>query len=243
MLHLQQLFERRKIRLAIIAVIIIVFLIFVIEIALNLWIRSSLTASLRGEAPRTKIDASIGWLSMKDFFQGRVKQVYVNARNCRISDLNYLRFQLENQGFSFNMPLLFKKKRLQIIAAEKTVITAMIEAKALQEYLNLKHPGYALGVAIYSERIRLTGQAVFLGNKVPVWLEGRLINPTGKTIRFYPESLSIAGRVVPKDFLNMLGNQIPLEFSVLGDWPLQITEIHLMQGILRISMKEAASKR
>jgi hypothetical protein len=243
MIDVKSVFKNRSLRQAGMVMMTLMIVILTLETGLNLWIRSALTAGLhKGNDPDIQVNTSISWLGIKDLLQGRVGWIRMNARNCKINNLKYSRFQLDNQGFSFNLPVLLKEGSLQITTIQTTQIKAVISEKALEDYLNLEHPGYGLGVGILADKILIRGRIFFLGNKVPVEFEGGFTNNSTKMIRFHPLKLSIANHPVSYGLLELIGNQLPLEFPIMEDWPLRITQIRLTEGNLSISLRELNSR-
>ncbi len=239
MIDFNIILKTSNLRWAGISIIALIYIILPLETGVNFWIRSALSAGLhKGEDPNIQVDISISWLGIKDIFRGSVKWIKINARNCKLNNLKYSRFQLDNRGFSFNLPVLLKKGLFQIFSVRKTRIKAVIAAKDLQDYLNFERPGYGLRVWILTNKIILTGRVFFLGKNVPVELEGRLTSNSAKMIRFYPLKLSIAGHPVSYGLLNLISNQLPLEFAIMEGLPLRITQIRLSQGNLFISLRE-----
>lgn len=219
-----------------------VFIILAAELIMNLWIRSSLKAGLTGvNNPGAKVAITLNWMGIKDLWQGKARRVKIDARNCRISDLDYQRLILDNRGFSLDLPLLFKEKRLEITSIQRTRIAAAVSERALQDYLNLRHPGLGIGVKIRPGKLRLSGSVLLLGSRVPVELEGRLVHSAAKTIEFHPSGLAIARHSVSGEVLDFISNQLPVRFTIMENWPLEITGIHLSEGRLSISLKEWAA--
>jgi len=240
MIDLKPIIDNRKVRMGLVIFAVTILIILMAEITLNLWMRASLEAGfMKDNRPDAKLQASISWMGITDLWWGKVGWVKIDAQNCRISDLRYERFQLDNQGFSLNMPRLLTEKCLEITSIQKTRINAVVSAAALQDYFNLYHPGYEIGVKIFPGRLQLAGKVLFLGNKVPVELEGILRNSAAKTIEFRPLGLSIAGHSISGGLLNFIGNQLPVKFSVMENWPLELTGLQLSQGFLSLSLKES----
>lgn len=235
----QRIIGNRRLRMIFLVFAATVFTILAVELVMNLWVRSSLKAGLAGAGnPDAKVAVSINWLGIKDLWAGRVDRIKIDARNCRIGNLYYDRLQLDNQGFSLNLPLLLKEKRLEITSIQRTKIGASVSERSLQDYLNLSHPGFGVGVKIQPGQLRVSGNVLLLGNKVPVELEGSLVNSAAKTIEFHPSGLSIARHWVSGEVLNFISNQLPVKFAVMESWPLMITGIRLTKGILSISLTE-----
>lgn len=239
MIDFKRIMSNHKFRTSFLIFVATVLIILAVELTLNLWIRSSLKAGLTGaNNPDAKVAVSINWMGVKDLWEGKVRRIKIDGRNCRISNLDYERLQLDNQGFSLDLPLLLKEKRLEITSIQRTKIAASVSERALQDYLNLSHPGYGVGVIIKPGQLQLSGNVLLLGNKVPVELKGELVNSSSKTIEFHPSGFSIARHSVSGEVVDFIGNQLPLKFSVMENWPLMITRIQLTEGMLSISLKE-----
>lgn len=239
MIDFQRLMGNRKLQTAFLIFAAMVGFILLVELAMNVWIRSSLKAGLGGNNPNAKIAVSINWMGLKDLWQGRVNRIRIDGRNCRIGNLDYERLQLNNQGFSLDLPVLLKEKRLEITSIRRTKISASVSANALQDYINLNHPGFGVEVKIHSGQLELSGNVSLLGNQVPVQLEGQLANSAAKTVEFRPKGFSIAGRRVSGEIIQFINNQLPVKFSIMENWPLMITGILLTEGKLTIDLTES----
>ena len=239
MIDFQRLIGNRKLRTLFLIFAATVGVILVVELAMNVWIRASLKAGLAGTGnPDAKVTVSLNWMGLKDLWRGKIRRLTIDARNCRIGNLDYERLSLDNRGFSLDLPVLLKEKRLEITSIAKTRITTSIAANALQDYINLCHPGFGVGIKINPGRLRLSGNVLLFGTKVPVELEGRLVNSAAKTIEFHPSGLSVAQRRVSGEILGFINNQLPVKFAVMENWPLMITQILLSEGKITISLKE-----
>jgi hypothetical protein len=239
MIDFKTIIDNRRLRRALLIFAATVGIILAVELTMNLWIRSSLKTGLAGTGnPDAKVTVSLNWMGIKDLWAGKVGRIKIDARNCRISNLDYDRLQLDNHGFSLDLPVLLKEKRLEITSIQRTKIAASVSERALQDYLNLSHPGFGVGVKIQPGQLRVSGNVLLFGNRVPVELEGSLANPAAKTIEFHPSGFSVARHRVSGEVLNFISNQLPVKFAVMENWPLMITGIQLTQGMLSISLAE-----
>jgi hypothetical protein len=178
------------------------------------------------------------WLSIRDIVRGEINRIQINSRNCKLGKLRYQTLEIESQGISFDLPVLLKKKQLQITHIHRARIKAAITETAFQDYLTLAYPQLKPRFIITPAGIQLSGQASIFGNSLPVVLKGRLGLSGPQKIRFFPERLIIANRTAPSSFIQFINQQIPLEFNILNEWPIQITSIRLNPGILSLSLKE-----
>jgi hypothetical protein len=149
--------------------------------------------------------------------------------------------EIESEGITFELPVLLKEKRFQVTRIHRTRIKAAITENAFQEYLTSAYSELAPQIKIVGPGIQLSARALVFGNSLPVVLEGRLGVSGPKKLRFIPERLMVAGRPVVSSFIQLISKQIPLEFSIMNEWPLEITEVHLEQGVLFLSLKELKS--
>ena len=234
-----EILPTKKVKIVIAILAGICFIFFTVECWLNYKVRSDLRQSLGwGTGPRVKITAHLNWLSLVDVMNGRVGWVRIDGENCLISNLHFVKLHLENQGFTFNLPVLFQEKRLELVHLNKTKINAIVTASAFSDYLNLYYPQFKPTVKISPGVLVLRGQAPIFGNIVPVELTGSLKIVAPKNLRFYPTRLFIAKRAVPRDFLHFVGNQLPLQFSLMAEWPLAITSASLKEGYIAMAFKE-----
>ena len=239
MFNAKSLLKPKQLRIFVYIMLGTILAIFILEFSLNMWIRASLRKGLsRDLSSTTKIMTAISWLSLDDFFHGRVRWVKINAQNCRVGDLRYAGLQIDNRGFVCNLSKLLRRKELEFISLNQTTVAATIGETALQDYFNLFYPGTGLTLKILPEKWRLSATTEIFGNRVLAQLDGKIAIASEKSLRFYPERLIIAGRVVPRDFLKFIGNQIPLEFSIMERWPLRITGIRLGEGVVFIKFRE-----
>lgn len=236
---LQQLFSRKPIRLTVLILAGVFILTLTVEFWLNFRIRASLRRNLTEEAgPGVKLESRISWMNLRDLAQGRIKYVRLRSQNCIINHLGYQELSVDNHGFNFDLPVLLKEKRLKFLAVHETKIQAVITEKALQDYLNFRFAPFQPQLQIFPGRFHLTGRAELYGNTVPLELDGYLTVSSPKHLRFYPNRLLVANKVVPRDFLQFFGTQLPLEFPILENWPLRITGFTLKKGVVTISFQE-----
>lgn len=209
------------------------------ECWLNFKVRGDLRQSLGwGSGPEVKIEAHINWLSLKDIISGRVGWVRIEGENCLISNLRFAELYLENEGFTFNLPLLFRERHLELIHLNKTRIHTKVTAAAFSDYLNLRYPEFKPVVTINLGELVLKGRIQLFGNTVPAELAGIIKIVSPKELRFYLTKLVVSGRNVPSKYLRYIGNQLPLQFTVMADWPLAVTAISLNSGYAALDFKE-----
>ncbi len=236
---LKKLSQQKPARCGILISVGLLVLLFIIEGGLNLWIRSGLRRSLAAEATRrTEIVSKISWLGLGDILAGRVNRLRVNARNCSLNDLQYSSLAIDSQGFRFNVGELLKERRLKIIKMKKTRINGVIDESALNDYLNLRYPGYQSSVKIKPGGLILSGSARILNKTIPVVLEGDLKAISEKKLRFYPTRLLIANNNISGSLLQIVSQQVPLEFGVMEDWPLEISAFKLEDQKIEVIMEE-----
>jgi hypothetical protein len=212
---------------------------FMVEFGLNLWVRSALRHSLLRDSisGRVRIER-FDWLSPGDLLGGRVKSIKLDCDDCNIGEINFDHLHVDSRGFRLDPVKLLLEKKLVLISLNPTSITARVTAIAATDFLFHRYASFKPEVEFFSDGLRVGGETEFWENRVPVLLSGRLAVNSPKTIRFFPEKLSISGRQAPRDFLRFLGGQIPLEIPVLHDWPLQISDLKLEPGILIVTMRE-----
>ncbi len=235
----EKYFNDNRVRLVILVLAGLFLVLLSVEGWLNIWVRSSLKDSLGwGKDPKVKISADLNWLTLFDIAQGKIRWVRVKGENCIISNIRFTSLNFQNGGFTFNLSLLLTKQRLQLLSIGATTVEATVTAKSFSEYLNLLYPQLKPGVKIYPGEFLISSEAKLFEKEVPVQLAGELQISGPKNLRFYPTRLIISGRTVPKDFLRFLGNQIPLEFTLMEDWPLEVKEVTLKRDLLFLSFKE-----
>jgi hypothetical protein len=241
---LRACFQSNKIQLVVFTLTTVGLILFAAECWLNFQVRSHLRQSLGwGIGPEVKIAAHLNWLSIHDVMRGRVDWVKIDAKNCLISNLHFARLHLQNDGFTFDLPLLFKEKRLKLIQLNKTRIWAKVTATALSEFMKLHYPQFKPVVQINSDRVIVSGEAQLFGNVVPAMLSGTVKIASLKNLRFYPTGLFVYGHTVPPNFLRFIGAQVPLEFTLMADWPLSVTAVSLKPGYLALDFKEISQPR
>jgi hypothetical protein len=241
---LRACFQSKKIQVVVYTFATVCLILFTAECWLNFQVRSHLRQSLGwGIGPEVKIAAHLNWLSIHDVMQGRVGWVKIDAENCLISNLHFARLHLQNDGFSFDLPLLFKEQRLKLIHVNKTRIWAKVTATALSEFLTLHYPQFKPVVQINPDRLIVSGETQLFGNVVPAMLSGTVKIASLKNLRFYPTGLLVYGHTVPPNFLRFISTQVPLEFTLMADWPLSVTAVSLKAGYLALDFKEINQPR
>lgn len=209
------------------------------ECWLNFKVRRDLRQSLGwGSGPQVKINAHINWLSLKDILSGRVGWVRIDGENCLISNLRFTELHLDNKGFTFNLPRLFRERRLELIRLNQTRIHTRVAAAAFSDYLNIRYPEFKPAVTINPGELVLSGRIELFGNPVPAELAGAIKIVPPKDLRFFPTKLAISGRKVPSRYLSYIGNQLPMQFTVMADWPLAVTAISLNSGYAALDFQE-----
>lgn len=208
------------------------------EIGLNIWVRSLLESSLLSQSKTTTVQSGMSWMSLPDFLYGRVGWVRVDARNCRVGNVDYDHLKINTEGFIYNLPLLIKERRLAVIGLSRTRVQAVIKTQSMENYLNAYYSEYQPHIAIRPNTIEMTGIVKIFGSMFPVRLVGTLELSGPKKLHFYPTSLRLGNRPVSGSLLQFVATQIPLEFSVLEEWPLQISDFSLRNGSINISLKE-----
>lgn len=238
--YITQVLKRKNV-LRIVRVLAVVFLVLLIlESGLNFWVRSGLRRSLLSNpGPDYQIQFKVGWLGLGDLLAGRVNRVRVNAKNCSLNELRYSKLVIDSQGFSFNLRAFLKEKRLEITELKKTRISGVVGEQALSDYLNLRYPQYQSAIRIKPGGLELSGTAHILNQIIPVKLEGNLKAISGKRLRFYPTRLIIANSKVSGSLLRIVSEQAPLEFGIMEDWPLKISDFKLEEKRIKISMEES----
>ncbi|HEX3043904.1 MAG TPA: hypothetical protein VHY08_04045 [Bacillota bacterium] len=228
------------------AAIIIIAGALLLALALEAGFNWRLTALVRRSflqepAADSRVEVAVSWMSIKDIIQGRVGPVRIKSWNCKLGKLRYQRLEIESQGVTFDFPVLLKEKRLQVARLQRTRIKATVTETAFQEYLTSAYPDLKPQFKIVPAGIELSARASVFGNSLPVVLEGQLGVSSPNKLRFFPKRLMVAGRPVVSSFIQLISKQLPLEFSIINEWPLEITGIRLEQGILFLSLKELKS--
>lgn len=233
------IFQQKTIRRSIIMSIGLIMLLLVIEWGLNFGIRSGIHRSLAADPTgKTEISLHVSWLGLGDILAGKVNRVHINARDCLVNNLRYARLEIDSQGFQFNLKTLLKQKRLQILKMDQTRIEGVIAENDLNDYLHFRYPEYNSSVKIKPGRLILTGSARVFNQIIPIQLEGDLKAISEKRLRFYPTSLVIAEREISGSLLRIVSEQVPLEFEVMEDWPLQLSDFRLEAERIKVSMEE-----
>lgn len=236
----QDFLKRKNTRRFIRAVAVVFLVILALESGLNYWVRSGLRRSfLSNPGPDYQIQSKMGWLGLSDILAGRVNRVRVNAKNCSLNDLRYSKLVIDSLGFSFKLRTFLTEKRLSITEIKKTRISGVIDEQALNDYLNLRYPEYQSSLKIKSGGLILSGSAHILNQIIPVKLEGNLKAVTDKRLRFYPSRLLIANNKVSGSLLRIVSEQVPLEFGIMEDWPLKISDFKLEEKRIEIAMEES----
>lgn len=215
-------------------------LILFCEAALNLWCRAALrgafTRDLRTE---TRLSTKMQWLSLADFGRGRIGWLKVQAKNCRVAGMEYRELTINNRGLELDWPSLLRERRLRLKRLGWTRAQAVVSAEALQSYLETLYPNLHPRLILATGRLRLGGAAYLFGSSVPLELEASLSISSGKTIRITPLGLWAAGHEVAPGLVRFLTGQVPLEFAVFTDWPLELTQLVLKSGALYLTLKES----
>jgi hypothetical protein len=231
---------RRQRSYQIAAVIIgLLLLLKIIEVGLNLWVRQALRQSLtRDPGPDTRLEAKVEWLSLGDLIAGRFRRVKLKGYQCRVSGVRLQQLRLDSNGLSLDLKVLLKEEQFLIKSISRTQIMARITEAAATAYFAAKYHQFKPRITFLPGRLRVSGVTEAFGKTVPLHLEGLLQTTQPKTLRFYPEQLQIAHRLVSRNFLKYLGDRIPLEIEVLQDWPLKIEDLTLQQGHVVLLIRE-----
>ncbi len=234
----------KMVRIGFIILTVVFLCLGVLECWLNIKVRKDLRQSLGwGNGPQVKIEAHINWLSLVDVLKGRVGRLRIDAQNCLISNLHFTELHLVNKGFTFNFPLLLKEHQLELIHVGRTRIQALIRTSDFNDYVNLFYPQFKPRIKINPGEVFFSGEARILGKTVPLELSGSLKIISPKKLRFYPTYLAISGRSAPTNFLNFVGSQLPLEFELMREWPLMITNISLERDAALLKFQEINSRK
>lgn len=235
-------FKKKSIKLSILITTIIILLIIMTEIGMNYWVRSSIRRELtEGSGMESRVKVRISWLNIRDFFAGKVNQIWIDARNCSLRDLRYSRLTIDSQGFWFGLPELIKEKRLVIIRMKPTQIFAIVNEPALNEYLALRYPELNCNLRVRSGGVVLSGWAPVFNKLVPIELEGDLKAISERHLRFYPTRLLLAGQKVSGALLKIVSEQLPIEFEIMKGWPLKISGLTLDEKKIELNMEDTIS--
>lgn len=202
-------------------------------------IRSSLHRQFIVEAHSSgKIDTEISWIKFTDLFSGKVEWVRISGANCVINDLRFRRFFLNCEGFTFSLSELIKERRLRLISIRPTKVRLTIHERDLTEYMTVKYLDLHPVFKLTKNGVEINALATVYGNKIPITVIGQLLPSGSKKIQFQPESLRISGRQLPQNLIQFISKQIPLEFPVLENWPLQIDSLVTQKNLLQLSLHE-----
>ena len=217
-----------------------IVLILICEVTLNLWCRSALRGAFtRDLQPQTQLSTAMNWLSLADFGRGRISWLKVQGKNCRIAGLEYREFAIDSRGIEMDWPSLLRERHLKLKRLGRTRVQARVTASALQSYLGTIYPNLHPRLELAAGRLRLGGTVSLFGSPVPLELEAGLSISSGKTLHLTPLALWAAGRKVSPELVRFISGQIPLEFAVMQDWPLQLTRLTLKPGALYLALKES----
>lgn len=231
--------KMENIRLVIKGLGILLLILLGLECGLNIWVRVGLRRSLAADTGgKTEIVSKVSWLGLKDILAGKVNRVQINARNCLLNDLRYSRLVMDSEGFRFDLGVLLKEKRFKIREMERTRINGVIDESALNDYLDLRYPEYQSNVKLKPGGLILSGTARILNQLIQVQLEGDLKVISQKKLRFYPTRLRIANNNISGSLLRIVSEQVPLEFSIMEDWPLKMKAFQLEAQKIKVSMEE-----
>jgi hypothetical protein len=240
-LGIRDILKLKAVKIALLVLTGIFLCLGALECWLNFRVRYDLRQALGwGSGPQVKIDAHINWLSLTDVIKGRVGWVRIDGTNCLISNLRFTELHLKNEGFTFSLPLLLRDRTLKLVHLYKTSIHAKVAAAAFSNYVNLYYPQFKPAVAIYPGELVFNGKIQVFRDIVPVEIAGLVKIASPKDLRFYPIRLVVSGRTVPPKYLHYIGNQIPLQFTVMADWPLALTGVSLNSGYVLMDFKEIA---
>lgn len=231
-------FNTNKIKIVVVTVSIIALLL-IVEVVLNLWVRQSLRrAFITLPEPDTKIDASINWISIFDFKNGRIRQLRVKGWNCTLSELKFKELSVVSKGFQFDLNSLVRDQQLVFNTIGATEVKAVITAASLTEYLKIRYPDLKPVITIEADNLRYIGELEALGRPISIQVEGGLQVSGFKKLRFYPQKMQVLNHRIPNSLLKFIGTQLPIEFAVLEEWPLKITNFSLSKGLMRIVLNE-----
>lgn len=218
----------------------LVGLILLCELALNLWCRAALHGAFaRDLRPETRLITSMQWLSLADFGRGRIGRLKVQGKNCRIAGLEYRELTIDSHGLELDWPTLLRTRRLKLKKLGRTRAQALVSEDALQNYLGTLYPDLHPQLKLTTGRLRLGGTVSLFGSPVPLELAATLSISSGKKVRLTPLGIWAAGREVAPALVRFLTGQIPLEFTIMQDWPLELTRLTLKPGTLYLALKES----
>lgn len=209
---------------------------------MNYWIRSSIRRQLIAATNmESRATVKTGWISISDFFAGKINYISIDAENSLLNDLRYSRLTMDCRGFWFDLPKLLKERRLIILRMGPTQIYATVDETALNEYLDLRYPDLISNLQIRKGGVILSGWAVIFNNRVSMELEGELKAVTERHLRFFPTRLIIAGRKITGTLLKIVGEQLPMEFEIMEGWPLKINSFNIKDRKIEITMKGSST--
>ena len=217
-----------------------IILVLLLELVLNLWCRAALRRAFSQDLrPETRLSTSMKWLSLADFGRGRIGWLKVRGQNCRIAELKYRELTIDNRGLELDWPSLLRERRLRLKRLGRTRAHAVVAADALQSYLATLYPDLHPRLELAAGRLRLGGTANLFGSPVQLELAASLSISSGKKVRLTPLGLWAAGREVAPGLVRFLTGQIPLEFAIMQNWPLELTRLTLKPGALYLALKES----
>lgn len=203
---------------------------------MNYWIRSSIRRQLITVDPNSRATVKTGWISIGDFFAGKVNYISIDAQNSVLNDLRYSKLIMDCRGFWFDLPKLLKERRLIVPRMGPTQISATVDETALNEYLDLRYPVLNSNLRLRKGGVILSGWAFIFDNRVSIELEGELKAISDKHLRFFPTRLIIAGRKITGTLLKIVGEQLPMEFEIMEGWPLKINRFIIKDRKIEITM-------
>lgn len=210
-----------------------------LELGLNLWLRSALRREFIAPGSGAyRLDARISWLNLMDLASGKVKWIRIKAKDCLVSELVYQSLEIDNQGLDVDLPRLLTKRELVIENIATTRVRGVIGERGLTDYLRLKYSQYQPEVRMLPGQIQVFGDVNLFGAATRVQVAGGLKASGPKTLRFFPEQVQIATRNVPRELLEFISTQLPLAFSLMENWPLQILKFTLGDQAMTIELME-----
>lgn len=221
------------------AVFGLLILLWGTEIGLNLQVRHALQASLIKQAgPDTRATVHLQWLSLMDMVKGKIGKLSLEGVECRVGRIKLKQLRIDSAGLVLDPKVLLTEKRLLLHSILRTEIQAVVSDTAATEYFNQDYGHLKPVIRFEPGRLKVTGETEFLGQTVPLQLDGLLQVQAPRTLRFYPEQLQISHRSVSRSLLKLVGDQIPLAVEVLQEWPVQIKELRLEKGLLVLKLRE-----
>jgi hypothetical protein len=231
--------KKKPIKLIILITTGVILCLLMTEIGMNYWVCSSIRRQLIAAAPmESRATVNTGWISISDFFAGKINYISIDAQNSILNDLRYSRLTMDCRGFWFDLPKLVKERRLIILRMGPTQIFATVDETALNEYLDLRYPDFNSNLQVRKGGVILSGWAPVFNKLVPIELEGDLKAISEKYIRFYPTRLLIAGQKVSGALLKIVSEQLPIEFEIMKGWPLKISGLSLDENKIELTMED-----